>query len=545
MKLKIVLFLAVVFAVSNISSQSYQWWSSRYSSPAAGSQDTAISIKSDNAGNVFVAGCVDGNNTGTDIILLKYSSITGDTAWVRNYTSPGVNEDKAMAIVTDAVGFVYLTGYTFQSNRDIITMKYDPAGNLVWVRTFNGSNNGGDYGLAIEVDAAGNVYVGGRSDDAGNQHFTAIKYNSAGSQLWASVYSGPLSRSYDQADDIAVDNSGNVYLTGYSTLQQDLHTSDYLTVKFNSNGNLQWANRYNGTGNDEDAAVSIVAVNNAVYVTGKSDSLNGNYNFLTIKYNEANGDSLESAVYSGPPLRQIDNAVRMTADNMGNLYVTGFSMGITNSVDYATIKYNSNLQTVWVSRYEGTGNDIPSDIVASGSDIYVTGTSDGVSSKDFLTIKYNTGGAQQWEMRFNSPAGENDFASSIAVDQFDNVFVTGYAGVSSGGNDIYTLRYSPVPIGIQPVEGSIPVSFNLYQNYPNPFNPSTNIRIDIPAGGERYTKLEIFDVLGKLISTLVDENLKPGTYIVNWNASGASSGVLFYRLSSGDFIKTNKMIMIK
>ena len=545
MKIKIILGLVFIFAVSDLSSQSYQWWSARFSSPASGSQDTSVAIKQDNAGNIYVTGCVNGNNTGTDIILLKYNTVTGDTVWVRYYSSQGLNEDKATALEVDALGFVYLTGYTFQSSRDIITLKYDPAGNLVWAKTFNGSNNGGDYGLAIEIDAAGNVYVGGRSDDAGDQHFTAVKYSSAGTQLWASVYNGPLSRSFDQPDDITIDNNGNIYLAGFSTVMQDLHTSDYLTVKFNSNGNLQWAKRYNGTADDEDAATGIIYVNSAVYVTGRTDSLNGNYNYFTIKYNDANGDSLKSAFYSGPPLRQIDNAVRIKADNAGNVYVTGLSMGVNNTFDYATVKYNSDLDLQWVSRFEGTGFDTPSDMVIAGSDIYVTGASDGVSSKDYLTVKYNSSGSEQWTMRFNAPAGENDFASSVAVDQFENVYVTGYAGVTGGENDIFTLRYSPVPIGVEPVSGSIPLSYKLYQNYPNPFNPSTNIRIDIPAGNDRYTKLEIFDVLGKLISVPVNDDLKPGTYIVNWNASGTASGVLYYRLSSGDFIQTNKMILIK
>jgi hypothetical protein len=545
MKLKIIFFLTIVFVISNASAQSYQWWSARYSSPAAGSQDTSKAITIDGTGNVYVAGWVNGFNSGTDIILLKYNGVTGDTAWVRQYSSPGVSEDKALAITSDNAGYVYITGYSFQPTRDIITIKYDGSGNQQWVSTFNGSNNGGDYGFAIEVDISGNVYVAGRSDEANNQHFTALKYNSSGVQQWASVYNGSLSRSFDQADAIAIDNSGNVYLTGYSSELQNFNTSDYLTVKYSNSGSLQWAKRYNGTGNNEDAAVCIVALNDAVYVTGRSDSLNGNYNFFTIKYSNVNGDSLESAYYAGPPLRQIDNAVRMTSDNLGNIYVTGHSMGISNTFDYATVKYNSNLQTQWVSRYEGSGIDNPSDIVTSGSNIYVTGSSDGVTSKDYLTIKYNVSGSQQWEMRFNGPAGENDFASSLAVDQFENIFVTGFSGVSASENDIVTLRYSPIPIGIQPITGNVPGTFNLYQNYPNPFNPSTNIKIDIPAGGVSNTKLEIYDVLGRQVTTLVNENLKPGSYIVNWNASGFSSGIFFYKLTSGNYTKTSKMIMIQ
>lgn len=547
MKIKILLFAGLLFAgllnLSNTYSQPYQWWQMRYSSPAAGSQDTSAAITTDVSGNVYTAGWVNGYSTGTDIVLIKYNSVTGDTAWVRQYTGPGVNEDKALAITSDNLGFVYVTGFSFQPTRDIVTLKYDMAGNLQWASTFNGSNNGGDYGFAIEVDGSGNVYVAGRSDEGGLQHFTTIKYNSTGVQQWAAVYNGPLSQSFDQAQDIAVDNSGNVYVTGYTSVFQNFSTADYLTLKYNSGGNLEWDERYNGTGNSEDQAIKIIAVNNAVYVTGRSDSLNGNYNFYTIKYRDNNGDIQAAASYSGPPLRQIDIAACMSADNAGNIYVTGSSMGTSNTYDYATVKYNSDLVQQWAARYEGSGTDMCAKVRTSGSGVYVTGSSDGTGGRDFLTVKYNMSGQPQWEMRFAGPAGGNDYASSLTVDQFDNVFVTGYANVSGTENDIYTIRYSPVPLGIEPVSGNVPQNYNLYQNYPNPFNPSTNIKMDIPASSQ--TKLVIYDILGREVQTLVNENLNPGTYIVRWNAASVSSGIFFYKLTSGAFVKTNKMIMVE
>jgi hypothetical protein len=541
-----ILLLGIFFLITaNIFAQPYQWWAKSYSSPMTGSQDTSSSITIDNSGNVYVAGWVNGYSTGTDIILLKLNSLTGDTSWVRRYTGPGTNEDKALALTVDNTGFVYLTGYSFQLSRDIITMKYDGAGNLVWMSTFNGSNNGGDYGFAIEVDISGNVYVTGRSDEGNLQHFTTIKYNSSGAQQWAAVYNGSLSQSFDQAQDIAVDNSGNVYVTGFTSVSQNFATADYLTLKYNSSGNLQWEKRYNGTGNNEDVAVKIVTSGNNVYVTGRTDSLGGNYNYFTIKYRDSNGDSLASAFYWGPPLRQIDNAVCMRADNSGNIYVTGGSMGISNTFDYATVKYNADLQQQWEARYEGSGSDVPSKLIEFNSNIYVTGTSVGSNGRDFYTVKYNSSGSQVWAARFNGPANGDDHCASIAIDPFENVYVTGYANVLANENDIFTIRYSPIPIGIQPITGNVPESFKLHQNYPNPFNPSTNIKIDIPAGAFGNTKLIIYDVLGRELSTIVNEQLNPGSYLVKWDASGYSSGIYFYKLISGSFVKTNKMIMVE
>lgn len=537
--------LLSIFTVINIYAQPYLWWSSTYDSPMSGSQDTAFSIIADNSGNVYVAGWVDGFGTGTDIILMKLNAMTGDTSWVKRYTGPGANEDKPLAVCFDNSGYIYLTGFSFQPTRDIITMKYDGAGNLVWMSTYNGSNNGGDYGFAIICDGSGNVYITGRSDANNLQHFTTIKYNSAGAQEWAAVYDGPLSQSFDQAQDIAVDNSGNVYVTGFTSVAQNFNTADYLTLKYNSSGNLQWEKRYNGTGNDEDAAVAILVNGNDVYVTGRSDSLSGNFNFCTFKFAGNNGDITSSAFYFGAPLRQIDNAVCMTTDNSGNIYVTGYSMGSSNTYDYATVKYNSELQQQWAARYDGGSSDVPYGMLFSNSHIYVTGGSGGANGSDFFTIKYDLSGSQVWTTRFNGPGNGDDYCASIAVDQFDNVYLTGFGVVSGTEDNIYTLRYSANPIGIQPISGNVPSEYRLYQNYPNPFNPSTNIKIDIPSGVQGNTRLVIYDVLGREVATLMNEQVNPGSYLVNWDASGYANGVFFYKLVSGNFISTNKMILVK
>ena len=100
--------------------------------------------------------------------------------------------------------------------------------------------------------------------------------------------------------------------------------------------------------------------------------------------------------------------------------------------------------------------------------------------------------------------------------------------------------------GINIVSEESPDKFNLSQNYPNPFNPSTKIRFEIPAASSvAQTFLSVFDVLGKQVALLVNQNLQPGTYDVNWSASDFPSGIYFYTLKSGDYKQTRKMILIK
>jgi len=102
-------------------------------------------------------------------------------------------------------------------------------------------------------------------------------------------------------------------------------------------------------------------------------------------------------------------------------------------------------------------------------------------------------------------------------------------------------------IGISPNTGIVPDNFALYQNYPNPFNPATNINFDVPVGTRRgvFVQLKVYDILGREISVLVNENLSPGVYSVEWNATNFASGIYFYELTSGDFRAIKKMIVVK
>ena len=93
------------------------------------------------------------------------------------------------------------------------------------------------------------------------------------------------------------------------------------------------------------------------------------------------------------------------------------------------------------------------------------------------------------------------------------------------------------------VDTNIPDEYGIDQNYPNPFNPSTQIRFGLPENNT--VKLQIYDIIGNLVTTLVDKPLEAGYHSFEWNASSLASGVYFYRISSGTFIKTMKLMLLK
>ncbi|MCC7159079.1 MAG: T9SS type A sorting domain-containing protein [Ignavibacteria bacterium] len=112
-------------------------------------------------------------------------------------------------------------------------------------------------------------------------------------------------------------------------------------------------------------------------------------------------------------------------------------------------------------------------------------------------------------------------------------------------DSLFIISNDPINIvlGINTVNAAIPFDFSLSQNYPNPFNPQSKIRFQISKFSD--TRLIVYDMLGKEIETLVNQELREGTYEVDFDGSKYSSGVYFYKLITRDFAETRKMILLK
>lgn len=100
-------------------------------------------------------------------------------------------------------------------------------------------------------------------------------------------------------------------------------------------------------------------------------------------------------------------------------------------------------------------------------------------------------------------------------------------------------------VGVQPGSNTVPQKFLLHQNYPNPFNPSTKIKFDIPAGVSGNAMIAVYDAIGKKVTEIMNQQLNSGSYEFEWNASGYSSGVYFYKLTAGNYSDIKKMVLVK
>ncbi len=564
----------------------------------------------DHAGNTYVLGSSGTWNNALpfmsdSIVTLKYDG-NGIPQWVEYYKGGAGPKNEASCIVVDDAGNVVVAGASGTlAKSDFVTIKYQPSGIKQWDAQATGQGSSFESVDDLALDASGNAYVTGSSLDRNSSYdyFTA-KFNPQGDQLWKAMYNGPASRA-DRPNEIALDRLGNVYVTGFS---EGVGTSkDWATIKYNSSGIQQWVARYNGQSNQNDEGF-LVAVDSAlnVYVAGATAS---GSRLTTIKY-DASGLQQWTASYDSTNFVARPGGLRV--DQNGNVHVTN------HWVDAIAFKYNSLGDEVW--RVPG-GNDI---LVDDSANVYVSGS----NSPPNWTNKYNSSGTLIWHLSTGGTQIEFDHVGDIffsndnpsfsgkisrggtvlwrhygpssdctpgfSVDGFGNMYLSGFsfpgyqqgsysqkisptgsvlwlAGyspensllatqacrVDASGNlyvagtsqrsdfsNIATiLKYAQITVSVGKDGSTLPGNYSLSQNYPNPFNPSTTIRFALPKSG--HVELKVYNTLGQEVATLVNEEKTAGTYSAQWNAGSVASGVYFYRLRSGEYTETRKLLLLR
>lgn len=314
-----------------------------------------------------------------------------------------------------------------------------------WVRRYNGPGNSGDWAYAVAVDDSGSVCVTGESFGGYTtfNDYATIKYHPDGDTAWVRRYNGPGS-ARDVARAIAVDESGSVYVTGESW--GGATGSDYATIKYRPDGDVVWVRRYSRVGNYDDGACAMTLddVGN-VYVAGYSFGSSANSDFATVKY-DANGDTMWARIYDGPA-GSYDSPAAIAVDASGNVHVTGQSLGTGTFDDYATVKYDPNGDTAWVRRFDGpaNGDDIARALVLDDSgNVYVTGESEGDGTGlDCTTVRYYSSGDTAWVRTYSGAGNGDDCGYAITLDDSGNVYVTGFAYGSGSTYDYLIIKYYP------------------------------------------------------------------------------------------------------
>ncbi len=262
-------------------------WTQSYNG-SGNSIDAATQITLDALGNVYVSGHSFGSGTDLDFATIKYSN-AGTQLWVSRYNNSAINSfEIPEALTIDANGNVYVGGSSYgglATDNDYLLVKYNNNGTLLWAQYFDGDANEEDKIYDIVTDGNENVYVTGRSlgVNATGENIITLKYDINGSLIWRNDYNGPAN-GYDEGRAIAIGNSGALYVTGYSAGNGT--NNDYLTLKIDTlNGNIIWKARFDGPSSNSDQAFAMQLDNiESIYVTGTSKGAGTNQDFSTIKW---------------------------------------------------------------------------------------------------------------------------------------------------------------------------------------------------------------------------------------------------------------------
>jgi hypothetical protein len=285
-------------------------------------------------------------------------------------------------------------------------------GALTWERFYDGPQHLADINPRVAVDAQGNSYVAATSGSAtdGDTDITLVKYSPSGEQLWSTSYVGEGNYK-DWAGDVKTDSAGNVYVVGTS-----------------------WAAAFPGS----------------------------EYDIVTLKYSPA-GQRLWAKVYNGPA-GHWDSGYALAIDSAGRVVVAGGSQGTTATGalfdEFVTVKYDAAGTELWSRRHstQQIGDDAYSLAVDSSNNVYVGGTgyarTDGATSRDIITVKYDAAGAKQWASRFTGLPGSpgpaplpnnpvSNESGGVGIDPSGNVYVFGANNAGTSQTDYLLLKYNP------------------------------------------------------------------------------------------------------
>lgn len=330
------------------------YWIGLLTGPASAGRAVAV----DSAGNVYVAG------QSLDAGIARYQIAKYNTSGVLQWQKRIGSGYLASSIAVDSSGNIFVYGGGADG---LQLIKCDASGNILWQRALGGSsatNNGFPFRCA--VDGSGNVYICGTYPTTGSfRGFQIAKYNTSGTIQWQRRLGGDTEDFYDEGYGIAVDTSGNVFVSGYTFVTQS--SRDFQIAKYNTSGSIQWQRRLS-SGSDETC-------------------------------------------YS------------IAVDSGGSVYVCGTSSA-SGTDDFQIAKYNTSGTIQWQRRLGGSGTSAGVSVAVTGpGDVYVCGYSNASGTFDFQIAKYNSSGTIQWQRSLGGSGSDSGY--SIATDSSGNAYVCG------------------------------------------------------------------------------------------------------------------------
>ena len=478
------------------------------------------------------------------LVLVFPCSSTAQITFERTYG--GGFSDVAHSVIQTLDGGYAVAGFTWSSGAgvsDVYLIKTDSLGDVLWDSTYGGISF--DVGYSLQQTSDGGYVITGytRSSGAGLNDVYLIKMDSLGNTLWDTTYGGDSS---DVGRSVVQTLDGGYIIAG-ETRSFDPGTSDVYVIKTDSLGNVLWDTTYGGSFNDFGYSVQQTS-DSGYIIAGQTFSFGAGLGDVYLIKTDSLGTVLWDATYGGG-LWDVGHSVQQTSD--GGYIIAGqtFSFG-ASSGDVYLIKTDSLGTVLWDATHGGDSSDVGLSVVQTLDEGYVVAgytSSFGSSELDVYIAKTDSLGGFLWERTYGDSVDDRGYAVQQTMD--GGYIVAGYTrSMGAGVNDVYLIKTDAngMVVGLEEqgstfkVEGS---RVKLLQNMPNPFLGSTVIAYSLPVPGR--VKLQIYDVSGRFVETLVDEEQVAGIYAFRWEGADKATGMYFCRLEAGDFTDVKKMILLR
>ncbi|HVO75548.1 MAG TPA: T9SS type A sorting domain-containing protein [Ignavibacteriaceae bacterium] len=464
-----------------------------------------------------------------DAFFIKYSK-EGDSLFSFFYSLQPNVRDEYNSVAVDENSQIYLTGVTTVGiEKRMIFQKYSSSGENLWTENFNFKARG----LKVIMDKNNSpVLAYDNWEGPRYTHLVINKFNSSGDSIWAAVFRSDTT-AYSVAG-LLIDDENYIYVPIVQLQVKNGESIYYSSVACVKDGVILWHKYLSGSINRGivfDKEKNIIALTQDSSRIYKIDHSTGE--FIWEK-------NINDSLY------QINILTNACVDNQNNIIAAGYNSYFNSDVQIK--KLSPSGEVLWMKNYNSPDNlsDLPLGIlIDKNDDVYASvGSEDSLGGYPYTSVlKLSKDGDKEWEYFFNVPNYEQSYFSPFFIDDSLNLYLGGSIYNSISASNIFIMKLlqkSGTAVKDPPVVSG---SYSLQQNYPNPFNPTTNFGFRIANFG--FVSLKLFDIVGREVATLVNEEKSPGYYKVEFDGSRLASGVYFCRLQAGGFTDTKKIILLR
>ncbi|MFA3782218.1 T9SS type A sorting domain-containing protein [Melioribacteraceae bacterium 4301-Me] len=509
------------------------------------------------------------SGTITDTLKAYGSLIVGNTiTFERIFGSSESEDDYGNSVKQTVDGGYIIVGQTTKPEEnfpDVLVVKTDKFGKPLWSKIYGGAYTENASDVIVLND--GGFLIAGTSDSYGDgtNDVFILKLDSNGDSLWLKAFSNS---DIENASRIIATQDGGFILCGSTTSNSPGATSDVLVMKVDQDGNLIWKKSYGGSGGQQ--ASDILALSDGYIFTGStSDPSTGISDVYLVKI-DLSGNLIWEKTLGGS---EFDAANSVYPASDGGFILAGYTSSYgAGARDAYLLKTDANGNEQWHKTFGTEHSDGFASVIQTNDGGYLcvgylnTFFSQQFIYDDLFVVKTDAQGNSVWQKTFGG--NREDAASKVIISNNGSFIILGGSNSYSPKNKLYLIALNEngeiTKVGQDKPSDQLPADYNLSQNFPNPFNPTTTIKFTIPQNSSLYSAskkevsgvlvtLKVYNLLGKEVATLINEEKSPGNYEVKFDGSDLPSGVYFYQLIVRDisskqnynFISTKKMILLK